>query len=88
MSIRSSQTGFAMYLTNISFSYDGPMSTAKKIIKYMEQESNGCYFINSLSMTPLEGKSDVYSTTFEVTLYYFNSATKITTAPPETSEAA
>ena len=49
----------------------------------LEQESKGCYFINSLIMSPMEDSSD-YSTSFDVTLYYFDSTKQVaTTAPTE-----
>ena len=68
---RTSKGGVPLFKTNL------------KLVHYLEQESKGCYFINSLIMSPMEDSSD-YSTSFDVTLYYFDSTKQVaTTAPTE-----
>ena len=74
---RTSKGGVPLFKTNLSFSYNGSEENT------LEQESKGCYFINSLIMSPMEDSSD-YSTSFDVTLYYFDSTKQVaTTAPTE-----
>lgn len=82
---RISKAGYPLYYTNLSFSYNGTENTAKKIMRYMEKESNGCYFINQLTMTPIEGSSTEYLTNFVVTLYYFNASATPTTVAEATT---
>lgn len=80
---RTSKGGVPLFKTNLSFSYNGSEENTLKLVHYLEQESKGCYFINSLVMSPMEDSSD-YSTSFDVTLYYFDSTKQVaTTAPTE-----
>ena len=80
---RTSKGGVPLFKTNLSFSYNGSEENTLKLVHYLEQESKGCYFINSLIMSPMEDSSD-YSTSFDVTLYYFDSTKQVaTTAPTE-----
>lgn len=80
---RKSMGGIPLFKTNLSFSYNGSEEDTLKLVHYLEQESKGCYFINTLTMSPMEGSSD-YSTSFNVTLYYFDSTKQVaTTAPTE-----
>ena len=80
-----STAGYPLYSTSLNFSYVGSMDTTKKLLNYLEVESKGCYFVNTLNLTPGEG-SDMYNVSFNVTLYYFDTSVMITTAP-ETTEA-
>lgn len=68
---RTSMGGIPLYYTNLSFSYNGSEENTLKLVHYLEQESKGCYFIDSLSMSEIEGSQE-YSTSFNVTLYYFD----------------
>lgn len=70
---RTSKSGFPLYTTNLSFTYEGDLEVTQKLIHYLEQESKGCYFINNLNINPLEGDSSGFSTRFDITLYYFDS---------------
>ncbi len=80
---RKSMGGIPLFKTNLSFSYNGSEEDTLKLVHYLEQESKGCYFINTLTMSPMEGSSD-YSASFNVTLYYFDSTKQVaTTAPTE-----
>lgn len=73
---RTSKGGIPLYYTNLSFSYTGSKDKTLELIHYLEQESKGCYFINSVSMSKIENK-DQYSTSFNVTLYYFDTTKQI-----------
>lgn len=75
---RTSMGGIPLYYTNLSFSYTGSKAKTLQLIHYLEQESKGCYFIDSLTMTEIESSSD-YATTFAVTLYYFDTTKQAVT---------
>lgn len=75
---RTSNGGIPLYYTNLSFSYNGTKEETIKLVHYLEQESKGCYFIDSLTMSPLEESSDL-SVSFAVTLYYFDSTKQVAT---------
>lgn len=72
---RTSTGGIPLYSTNLSFTFNGTVATANRLVHYLEQESKGCYFINSLNMSPIGGGSN-FTVSFSVTLYYFD-ATKL-----------
>ena len=75
---RTSTTGIPLYTTSLEFSFRESMETTQKLIHYLEQESKGCYFINSISMDPID-KTSNYDVRLSVTLYYFD-ATKMSSA--------
>lgn len=77
---RNSKGGFPLYTTSLNFTYEGDLEVTNKLIHYLEQESKGCYFINNLNITPIEGNDSIFSTRFDVTLYYFDS-TQIAVQP-------
>lgn len=68
---RTSMGGIPLYYTNLTFNYNGTKDKTIDLIHYLEQESKGCYYIDTLTMTPIDGK-DTFSTAFSVTLYYFD----------------
>ena len=84
---RASKGGIPLYTTDLTFTYDGSMETTQKLIHYLEQESKGCYFINTLNLSPLEDSSD-YTVSFNVTLYYFDSTQAITQPATEATTTA
>ena len=77
---RTSTGGIPLYSTDLSFTFNGTVTTANKLVHYLEQESKGCYFINSLNMSPIEGGSN-YTVVFGVTLYYFDATQTAVTQP-------
>lgn len=80
---RTSKGGIPLYYTTLTFSYNGAKDKTIKLVHYLEQESKGCYFINSLNMSEVEESSDL-ATSFNVTLYYFDTTKQVaTTAPTE-----
>lgn len=81
---RVSKGGIPLYYTNLSFSYTGSKDKTLELIHYLEQESKGCYFINSVSMSKIENKNE-YSTSFNVTLYFFDSTKQIITSTDTTT---
>jgi hypothetical protein len=81
---RTSKSGFPLYYTTLNFSFESDIDTTKNIIHYLEQDSIGCYFINTLSMTPVEGSKN-YSCRFNVTLYYFDTDQVVTTKAATTA---
>ncbi len=81
---RVSKGGIPLYYTNLSFSYTGSKDKTLELIHYLEQESKGCYFINSVSMSKIENKNE-YSTSFNVTLYFFDSTKQIITSSDTTT---
>lgn len=78
---RTSKGGIPLYYTTLTFSYNGAKDKTLKLVHYLEQESKGCYFINSLNMSEIESSSDM-ATSFNVTLYYFDSTNQVATAAP------
>ena len=68
---RTSMGGIPLYYTDLTFSYTGTKDKTLQLIHYLEQESKGCYFIDSLSMSEIEDSKE-YATSFNVTLYYFD----------------
>ena len=64
---RTSMGGIPLYYTNLMFSYTGAKDKTLQLIHYLEQESKGCYFIDSLSMSEIEGSQE-YATSFNVIL--------------------
>ncbi|MGN0558536.1 MAG: hypothetical protein ACI4IS_03680 [Acutalibacteraceae bacterium] len=75
---RTSTTGIPLYTTSLEFSFRESMEKTQKLIHYLEQDSKGCYFINSISMAPID-KTATYDVRLSVTLYYFD-ATKMPSA--------
>ena len=73
---RTSMGGIPLYYTNLTFSYTGTKDKTLQLIHYLEQESKGCYFIDSLSMSEIEGSKE-YATSFNVTLYYFDTTKQV-----------
>ena len=73
---RTSMGGIPLYYTNLTFSYNGTKDKTLQLIHYLEQESKGCYFIDSLSMSEIEGSKE-YATSFNVTLYYFDTTKQV-----------
>lgn len=68
---RASMGGIPLYKTTLTFNYNGSKDKTLELIHYLEQDSKGCYFIDTLTMTPVEDRN-VFSTAFSVTLYYFD----------------
>lgn len=81
---RASKGGIPLYYTNLSFSYTGSKDKTLELIHYLEQESKGCYFINSVTMSKIENKNE-YSTSFNVTLYFFDSSKQIISSTEPTT---
>lgn len=73
---RTSMGGIPLYYTNLTFSYTGAKDKTLQLIHYLEQESKGCYFIDSLSMSEIEDSKE-YATSFNVTLYYFDTTKQV-----------
>lgn len=82
---RTSTGGIPLYTTNLSFAFENSLDTTQKLIHYLEQTSKGCYFINSLNMSPVDGSNN-YSVSFDVTIYYFDSSqgVQVATEAPTT----
>lgn len=79
---RTSTTGIPLYTTSLEFSFRESLEKTQSLIHYLEQESKGCYFINNISMTPIE-KTATYDTRLSVTLYYFDATKMSSSAVPE-----
>lgn len=75
---RVSSSGVPMYTVTINFTFDSNMADALNVIHYMEQESKGCYFINTATVTPKEKGTD-YTIAISTTLYYFNTDAEVAT---------
>lgn len=83
---RVSTGGYPVETVNISLSYVDTYEKTLNLLKYFENGSNGCYYIRSCSLSPSgEGKSDEYSTTISMQLYYYNRTEAIV---EEATEAA
>lgn len=84
---RTSKGGIPLYYTNLTFSYTGAKDKTLQLIHYLEQESKGCYFIDSLSMSEIEDSKE-YATSFNVTLYYFDTTKQVVnnTDPTDSTE--
>lgn len=84
---RASKGGFPLYTTSLNFTFDSDINTTQRLIHYLEQESKGCYFIDQLSLSPLENNADRFTVNFNVTLFYFDS-TVLPTQPATTATEA
>lgn len=82
---RTSYTGYPLYSASLSFSFNGTKDQTKDLIHYLERDSLGCYFINSLSMSAIEA-SDKYSVSMNVVLYYFDMTAAVATEAPAVEE--
>lgn len=82
---RASMGGIPLYKTTLTFNYNGTKDKTIDLIHYLEQESKGCYYIDTLTMTPIGGK-DTFATAFSVTLYYFDTSKQVVTNTDATGE--
>ncbi|MCQ2514174.1 MAG: hypothetical protein MJ089_03655 [Ruminococcus sp.] len=83
---RTAKSGYPLYYTTLNFTFESSLDKAGNIVKYLEQDSNGCYFINTLTMTPMEGSSN-YLCNFNVTLYYFDTSKGVVTTAATSTTA-
>lgn len=86
---RTSNGGYPVKSVSITLNYSGNYETALSMLKFFEQKSKGCYYVNSCSISGGEGsKSDDGDVSMSITLYYFDTtATAVTTATEATTTA-
>lgn len=76
---RVSTGGYPVYSVNISLSYKDTYEKTLNLLKYLENGSNGCYYVKSCSLTQGEGsKSDEFDTSLALELYYYDRTAAIT----------
>lgn len=77
---RTSNSGCPVKSVKIALGYSGSYDTALSMLKFFEQNSKGCYYVNSCSISGEDGSKDS-SVNMSITLYYFDteSATTATT---------
>lgn len=87
---RVSTGGYPVYSVNISLSYKDTYEKTLNLLKYLENASNGCYYVKSCSLTQSEGsKSDEFDTSLTLELYYYDrTAAIVTTATEAATEEA
>lgn len=73
---RTTQSGVPLYTINLSYSFKGTVDTALELLDYVENKSNGCYFVSNCVMTPVNG-SKTYDISINMTLYYFNNEIEV-----------
>lgn len=84
---RVSTGGYPVETVNISLSYTDTYEKTLNLLKYFENGSNGCYYITSCTMSQQgEKKTDEFTTSISMQLYYYNRSATITTE--EATEAA
>lgn len=71
---RVSTGGFPVYTVNINLSYTDTYDKTMSLLKYLENGSNGCYYIKSCNMSVASnGKSaNNFQTSLSLQLYYYN----------------
>ncbi len=85
---RTSNGGYPVKSVSITLNYSGNYETALSMLKFFEQKSKGCYYVNSCSVSGGEGsKSDDSSINMNITLYYFDT-TASTTQPTQAATTA
>lgn len=76
---RTSNSGYPVKSVDIALSYSGSYDTALSMLKFFEQNSKGCYYVNSCSISNEEGSKDS-SVNMSITLYYFDTESAATAA--------
>lgn len=76
---RTSNSGYPVKSVDIALSYSGSYDTALSMLKFFEQNSKGCYYVNSCSISGEEGSKDS-SVNMSITLYYFDTESAATAA--------
>lgn len=76
---RTSNSGCPVKSVNIALSYSGSYDTALSMLKFFEQNSKGCYYVNSCSISGEDGSKDS-SVNMSITLYYFDTESAATAA--------
>ncbi|MGO5086020.1 hypothetical protein ACTQ3U_01720 [Oscillospiraceae bacterium LCP25S3_F9] len=85
---RTSNGGYPVKSVSITLNYSGNYETALSMLKFFEQKSKGCYYVNSCSISGGEGsKSDDGDVSMSITLYYFDT-TASTTQPTQAATTA
>ena len=76
---RTSNGGYPVKSVSITLNYSGNYETALSMLKFFEQKSKGCYYVNSCSVSGGEGsKSDDGDVSMSITLYYFDTTASAT----------
>ena len=76
---RTSNSGYPVKSVNIALGYSGSYDTALSMLKFFEQNSKGCYYVNSCNISGEEDSKDS-SVTMNITLYYFDTESASTAA--------
>lgn len=84
---RVSTGGYPVYTVNIDLSYVDTYDKTMSLLKYLENASNGCYYINTCNLTQGEGakNADEFDTSMSITLYYYNRTVDIEPATSATT---
>ncbi len=71
---RTSSAGYPVMTVSINLNFDTSYDKAMGFMKYIEDGSKGCYYINSCSMSPKGdgGTKENYSVSMALTLYYYD----------------
>lgn len=71
---RVSTGGYPVYTVNISLSYSDSYDKTMSLLKYLENGSNGCYYIKSCTMSAGSNAkaADAFQTSLSIELYYYN----------------
>ncbi len=86
---RTSTGGYPVKSVSITLNYDGSYDTALSMLKFFEQKSKGCYFVNSCTIGSEEdSKSGAGDVAMNITLYYFDTTATAVTAATEATTTA
>lgn len=88
---RVSTGGYPVYTVDISLSYTDTYDKTLSLLKYLENGSNGCYYVRSCSLTQNENVKNLndFETSLSLQLYYYDrSATIVESATTAATEAA
>lgn len=87
---RVSTGGFPVYTVNINISYADTYEKTMSFLKYLENGSNGCYYIKTCNMAQSEDNknADTFDTSLAIQLYYYNRTIATEPATTAATEAA
>lgn len=87
---RASSSGYPVMTVGISLNFETTYDKAMGFLKYIENESKGCYYINSCSFSPKGGEGgtkEKYAVGMTLTLYYYDVPTLEDTTEAPTQAA-
>ncbi len=88
---RTSSTGDPLYVTSVSFNFEGTESELLDTLDYFELESDGSYYVESLTATPivsLDANSRVVSLSLSDQKFHISVSLSLYFFPPKVDEVS